>query len=110
MKTKDELKKELETVTAEIFDMEETLKSASELLRLRKEHRENLVVRLIDPKVSDHAIVRYIERFYKIDVESLRDEILTEERKNMIISGATAITCNGVKFAVRNNVITTVLV
>lgn len=35
-------------------------------------------------RVSDHALVRYMERKLGIDLEALRQEILTPELKEMI--------------------------
>lgn len=40
-----------------------------------------------DILVSDHAIVRYLERIKKVDIESIKKEILTDEIKDKIKNG-----------------------
>lgn len=41
--------------------------------------------------VSDHALVRYLERVHNIDVAALKRKILTPERQKMIVMGAQRI-------------------
>lgn len=45
------------------------------------------------PKVSDHAVLRYIERHLNIDVESIRGGLLTPQ-----VISAMNIGCTGYKF------------
>lgn len=45
------------------------------------------------PNVSDHALLRWLERYLEIDMEALRAAILTEERQDAIHAGASAIHC-----------------
>jgi hypothetical protein len=51
-----------------------------------------------EPKVSDHALLRYIERIMEIDIEAIRASILTDAVKGALNAGATGVTVNGVKF------------
>lgn len=62
------------------------------------------------PAVSDHALIRYLERVHGIDMDACRDAILTPDAVSAIKAGAHTIKVNGIKFAVRNGVVTTVLV
>ena len=48
-------------------------------------------------RVSDHAIIRYLERYYKLDIEKIKQEILTSEHKSAIKSGAKRIKVNGIE-------------
>lgn len=59
--------------------------------------------------VSDHALIRYLERKYKFDFEQYREEILTPIVKQAIKAGATSIKVEGVSFKVTNNTITTII-
>lgn len=59
------------------------------------------------PKVSDHALVRYLERKHGFDLDKFRDEILTEERIKSIQAGASTIKCDGIKFKIADNVVVT---
>lgn len=60
------------------------------------------------PRVSDHAIIRYLERKYGFTFEEVRKEILTEDRVSMIKAGAKSITHDGIRFVIVDNVIVTV--
>ena len=59
--------------------------------------------------VSDHALMRYLERKYKFDFEQYREEILTPVVKQAIKAGATSINVGGVSFKVTSNTITTTI-
>lgn len=61
------------------------------------------------PHVSDHAVLRYLERHYNFDVEGIRKEILTPERIASIKAGATSISVNNIKFIIDNNTVITAL-
>jgi hypothetical protein len=43
--------------------------------------------------VTDHAVVRFLERVHGISIDRIRGIILNEKRKAMIAAGATAIKC-----------------
>lgn len=58
--------------------------------------------------VSDHAVIRYLERGKGIDIERLRDEIRSIVGAAML-AGATSITHQGVTFEIAGQTITTVL-
>lgn len=64
-----------------------------------------------DPEVriSDHAIVRYMERVYGLDLDALRREMLTPDREHMIRMGAKKIKAGDHVFIVENSVVITVL-
>lgn len=62
-----------------------------------------------EPKISEHALLRYIERVHGVDLDLLRESILTPPIVAAIQSGASAVTVSGVKFIVRDNVMVTVL-
>jgi len=82
------------------------------LSNLQKEQTD-LTVFLNKPSetigISDHALIRYLERKYGFDFQPYRDEILTEDRIKMILSGAQTIIANGVKMKIDKNTIVTVI-
>lgn len=45
------------------------------------------------PYVSDHALLRWMERYLEMDLEAVRASILTPERRAAIEAGASAIHC-----------------
>lgn len=61
------------------------------------------------PRVSDHALLRFMERALLLDVEALRGRIMTETVKAAILAGAGAVTVEGVRFKIANNVVVTAL-
>lgn len=61
------------------------------------------------PRVSDHAVLRFLERVRGLDVEAVRAEILTPEIAMAIKAGAVAVTIKGLRFPVKEGCIVTVL-
>jgi hypothetical protein len=61
------------------------------------------------PGISDHALLRFIERILGIDVDALRGRILTQGVVAAIKAGASAVEVEGVKFVVKRGVIVTTL-
>jgi len=61
------------------------------------------------PTVSDHALIRYLERFHGFDLDKFRKEMLTEERYNAILAGCDEIKLDKVTFKVSGKVIVTVV-
>jgi hypothetical protein len=61
------------------------------------------------PAISDHALLRYMERKMGFDIEALKGQLLTKERIAAINAGASKIKVDGVEFCIRNKVITTVV-
>lgn len=63
----------------------------------------------IEPYVSDHAVIRYFERVYGLDIAALRAEILTPEVKAAILAGASCVMVRGHRAPVENFAIKTIL-
>lgn len=61
------------------------------------------------PRVSDHALLRFIERVMGIDVDAIRDRILSDNIVSAIKAGATAVTVDSVRMVVKDNVVVTVI-
>lgn len=60
------------------------------------------------PGVSAHALLRYIERILDVDVDLLRQTILSPENRAAIEAGATRIKANGITLVVKDKVVVTV--
>ncbi len=58
-------------------------------------------------KVTDHCIVRYLERVLCIDVDQIRDRI-TADCREAIDAGASSIKVNGVQYHLENRTVVTV--
>lgn len=97
-------------------EMKEAHKAASKLsneVNKLKNEQINIVASLTVVKenitVSDHALVRYLERKYGFDFEQYREEILTPIAKQAIQAGATSVKAGDISFKVANNTITTAI-
>jgi len=61
------------------------------------------------PQVSDHAVLRYLQRVKGLDVDAVREEILTPAVHAAIRAGATRVSVEGVEFVVSDGVVTTAM-
>lgn len=59
--------------------------------------------------VSDHAVLRYLERVCGVDVEGIRRGLLTSEVKAAMRLKATSVTIQGVTFRLNGNAVVTVI-
>jgi hypothetical protein len=60
-------------------------------------------------RVSDHAVIRYLERARCIDIDAIRSEILTPDRIRAIENGATRIKVGRFEFLVIDRTIVTII-
>lgn len=60
------------------------------------------------PKVSDHAVLRYLERAQGVDVDAARRRIAQKVSRGVALEGA-AVVVDGVKFVLREDRVVTVL-
>lgn len=68
----------------------------------RREARDNIV-----PTISDHALLRYIERACGVDVETLKSELLTDAVVLAIKSGATGVRTPHGTMVIKGNTVVT---
>lgn len=74
---KNNLNAQKKTLQNEISIKEKQLKKHKEELEKLQLHSGTFIV-------SEHAIIRYLQRVYKLDLEKLENEILTTELKDKI--------------------------
>ncbi len=104
-KLKDEIgffKKERSDIDAKIKTHEQKVSTITKQINELK---------TTDVIVSEHAIIRYLERKYQLDSQSLIDEILTVNNRTLIefSKGNCKIKSGEIEFLVKNNVVITVL-
>lgn len=61
------------------------------------------------PKISEHAVFRYLERTGRIDREAVEREIMMPGLIAASNAGAVAYKANGVTFLLKNNTVVTVI-
>lgn len=59
--------------------------------------------------VSDHAVIRYLERVQGVDVEAIRAEIGRVCQSGVEYPGASGVVVGGFRFKIKEGVVTTVL-
>lgn len=63
-----------------------------------------------DLKITDHALLRYMERVLNFDIKAILDQILTEDLiKEYKKVGSEMVTLYGVKYAIVDGVVATVM-
>ncbi len=62
-----------------------------------------------EDRVSDHALVRWIERAHGIDMSALRAQMLANGVREAVDAGATQVRISGFTFACRNQRIIAVI-
>ena len=97
-----EHQREMTALQGEVAQMEATRRSL--LAEVERRSRPT-----VDVRITDHALLRYVERIFRIDVDTVRREILTDGVAKCIELGASTITVNGVQFRVKDRSIVTVI-
>lgn len=110
------LQTQQDKVTAELKD----LKSQQTALTQDINHKSNQLAQLrqkihdlqknqSELVVSEHAILRYLERVRKYDMKTASQSILTHELREIAKLGDGRYTVNGYTLIIKNNVVTTVI-
>lgn len=61
------------------------------------------------PRVTKHALLRFLERITEIRIEEIEAMILSPENLAAIEAGATRITANGITLVIKDKQVVTVL-
>jgi hypothetical protein len=69
---------------------------------------KNFIPAAVKPDVTDHAVLRYLERAKGFDIEAVRQEIAQIVAPAVAV-GATAFSANGLTFPLVGNRVVTVL-
>lgn len=107
------LEDRLKVLTREIGEREHSVAAAQRSLDQLKKEREGLVQKIANGSpagvtVSDHALIRYLERTGQLDPQAFRELILTPDRIAAIKAGANSIKVDGVEMVVRGQTVVTV--
>lgn len=62
-----------------------------------------------EPRLSDHAMLRYLERVMHVDVKAIQARIMTDKVKAAILAGASSVIVAGAKFKIANNTVVTII-
>ncbi len=101
--TKAEMAARLGGVEAEAQRIRSRLGQIDTELRRREAHDAMV------PTISDHALLRYIERIHGVDVEAMKAALLTETVVLAIKSGATAVKSPAGTMVIKGSTVVTFL-
>lgn len=88
---------------AKARSLDHDLRELEERIKICRENKEQNII------LTDHALLRYIERKYNIDIDKMRDEIMQPNVISAIKCGAKSIETDGIKFVFDKRTIVTAL-
>lgn len=95
------LEKDKNIIIEEINNKKNNLNSICQKIK-------NLAIK--EPIISEHAMLRYIERVMNINLKDIENRILTEENRKMIkFAGSCKIKSNGVELIVKDSCVISVV-
>lgn len=107
--TVSELQAESDRIEGAIGEAERVLQDFRSMFGQIRSELQRRLKPAPEPRVTDHALLRYIERVMEVDVEQLRENILTDNIKNALKAGATGVKVDGICFIAKEGVLVTVL-
>lgn len=115
--SRDALELEIERLNHEVAALKAERAEIDTRIRMLERERSDILTEVakrvrrmeMQPQVSDHALVRFIERVHGIDLSSIKAHILTPRIVESVRAGASAVVVDGVKFIVRGGVLVTVV-
>lgn len=64
----------------------------------------------MSPRITDHAVLRYIERVHGVDVEKIRSQLLTDAVKLAARTGASKVKRHDCTLVLKSDAVVTVVV
>ena len=92
------LRKQISALDSDISKAEERLRKSQEILATFK----------AEPKITDHAVIRYLERVHNFSFEEIKSDLLSENVVFAIKSGAKAVKKDGYNLVIKGNSVVTV--
>ena len=108
-KTVSELKNYSDRLESIISEMQtKVIDAQNDLKAVREEIAKRTRVDP-EPRLTDHALLRYLERIEGIDIPAIRSGIMTDKVIAAIKAGASSITVSGAKFRIVDNNLVTII-
>jgi len=82
----------------------------SEKAKLKKQAgdvKAKLSIKKRPASISDHAVLRFLERKYAFDFEKIRKQLLSPKVKSAMEAGASGVKIEGGTLKIRNKTVTT---
>lgn len=105
----DQLRAESARLEALLGPMEAQLQDTRRSLNAVRAELERRLRPAVTPRVSDRAVVQYLDLALGFDVEELRQQLLTDTVKSAMRAGALTVPFNGGRLRLDGNVVVTFL-
>lgn len=102
------ISQEITRIGGEMFVLQNALAKLSKEMKRLKVTRAQRQTSNGKLQVTDHALVRYLERVKGIDTNRLRSSILTPKLCDAASAGASAIQLDGMIYCIKGNQLVTV--
>lgn len=116
MSTETAEEKELRKVEAQLVmlrDSRQTIGEQIQKYEQQKQRLQNLIFKknITELQVTDHAVVRYIERFYQLDLDGIKKEIISDVEKfdGYLKNGTGKISTDKLSYVIKDNKIITLI-
>lgn len=107
----DDLDRRIDALVNDAKPIREQIGNIDRHLNTLRAERGEIAKRLAEmsekPRISDHAVIRYLERKYGFDFEAIRAEMLTDPVRRAIDAGAEGVKFNGGVFKIKGRTVTT---
>ncbi len=110
---KKQIKKQIQKIEEELIQKKGLKVQLSNEIRILTEDKEKLKKKLLNLKnkefITDHCLIRYIERIYKFDFSEIKKEIMgTKGLTQAILMNASGLKANGREFIIRGGKVITI--
>lgn len=97
------------SLKVEVSNAQKKLAQCQALIRSLETQIKNLQTSEVKPIVSEHAILRYLQRAHNLDLEMVRESMLANGVEASIAFAKTGkVVKNGLTYIVKDNVVVTV--
>ena len=99
----NEIKTQIKPLQSEFSKNENEIKKAKEALK------EFERIDSLRPRISDHAVIRYLERKCGYSFEEVRQKLMTEAVMAAIVSGAKTVKHDNMKLVISDKCVVTIV-
>ena len=107
------LKDKLKQIDSDLLEVNAKIRPLSQAVSALREERQEILYKIEyskkQPRVTDHAVIRLLERRYGFDFEEYRNQILDESAIKAINAGAQKIKRDGMQLIIKDKAVVTIL-
>lgn len=102
------LEKDIEALKSDVGNKQKELSTKTKIVQSLKQKMAS--ANTGKPMITDHAIVRYLERVKGMNIKDLEKEILNDATIDLVnkFEGVGTFPCEGFRIVVKNNVVVTI--